>query len=708
MSKRIFYVLSFISFAFFCATFIACSVSGSEDSDYSKWSFSGTVVDSGNNQGLSKVTITYQEASGKVQTKMTDDEGNFFIDNLPFGSRSFTFNYIKVVGKDTLYYAPKVINVSSTNESSHMEGVVAQTSKIIQLSPLNASISGEFYINDVIHNQKVPVIDAQLTLIHNDTEYVNLFPETFLAKTDSQGKYTFKNLPADSGLSLQITPVFVEDQRYTLTSSALPRLIPNHNTDMGRLFLIRDTILEIPSIIKASNVMDKDFHGYSNLSTNVIPFYVFKENLSSMNLKVSVQGDSVVFDVNTVIKNDTLFIKHDEAFPSETSISVSIVAYGKESGERFAFDFVGDSSFVTGKGFYAVASNAWSNNENVKATFGIDDTLWVKFSDELATNLDRIQWNFVKDKTIYGNGYTKNANVWIHKDTLFVQILDKMMDSTRKPGDSAWMNLTVYAKNGSYIQNFILGTELKVPAKKKIIGSNVVDDSLKGYRGISPLIEPYYIFEEEISSSNLSVTVKADTTVLYVSPYIVKDTLFLAHDLAFPSESKITVNIVSYGKQSGERIAYELSGDSAFVTGRGIYAVTSNAWPSNKQFKSTFTIEDTIWVKFSSILAENVERIQWNAAKKASQTIYVNGGHANSTAWIKEDTLFVQMLQAMEDSCALGDSVGMNITVYAKDETYLQGFTLYTEFEPKPSSSSSEEPSSSSTTVIASSSSANE
>lgn len=709
MNKRIFSALSIILFTFICVTFNACSVSDSEGDDYSKWSFSGTVVDSDSNHGLTNAVISYQNASGKVKTQKTDDEGNFFIDDLPFGARTFTISYSKVTGDDTLFYAPKIVNVSATNESSRMEGVVAQASKVIRLSPLNSSLSGEFYINDEIHNQKIPVVDVKLTLVHNDTEYVNIFPETFLSKTDSNGKFNFKNLPADTGISLKVTPVFEEGQRYTLADMVLPRLVPNHNTDIGRLFLVRDTTIKIPSIIKASNVMDEDFHGYNNLSTMVTPFYVFNEELSTKNLKVNVFSDSTTYDINTVIKNDTLFIKHDNAFPRETSISVSIVAYGKASGERFAVDFVGDSSFVTGKGFYAVTSNAWSSNENVKAVFGTEDTIWIKFSDKLSTNLERIQWNFVKDKSIYGSGYTKNADFWINEDTLFVKMLEKMLDSTRKPGDSVWMNLTVYAENGSFLDGFVLGTELKVPAKKKILASNVVDDSLKGYRDVSPLIEPFYVFEEEISESNLSVTVKADSTLFYVNPYVKKDTLFLAHDIAFPSQAKVSVDIVSYGKVSGNRMAYELKGDSAFTTGRGLYAVTSNTWPSNKLYQASFNIKDTIWVKFSKDLSKNTDRIQWSAAKNPKRTLYGHGANTNAKAWVKEDSLFIQILESFADTCSLGDTLGMNLTVYADDETYIQNFTLYTEIETFPKSSSSAAPeSSSSAATVASSSSTNE
>ena len=235
--------------------------------------------------------------------------------------------------------------------------------------------------------------------------------------------------------------------------------------------------------------------------------------------------------------------------------------------------------------------------------------------------------------------------------------------------------------------------------KKSIIKfSNVMDGNLNGYSNISTLTTPYYVFSENISDKNLSVSIKADTAVFYVKPTLSKDTLFLNHDLAFPAETKIVVNITAYKKNNGDRIVLELNGKSAFTTDRGLYAVTSNAWPSNKHFRATFGIKDTIWVKFSEQLDTNTDRIQWNYANGMSRTIYANGYYANAKSWVKKDTLFVKMLEDILVSREQGDSVGMNITVYAKNEMYLKGFSLHTELEVPPSSSSNAQSSSSAAT----------
>ena len=84
--------------------FSACSVTDSENSEYSKWTFSGMVIDASTGLALEGAIITYLDTDGDIDTAKTDENGNFFISNLPYGSRTFTFNYFSVNKKDYLIY----------------------------------------------------------------------------------------------------------------------------------------------------------------------------------------------------------------------------------------------------------------------------------------------------------------------------------------------------------------------------------------------------------------------------------------------------------------------------------------------------------------------------------------------------------------------------------------------------------------------------
>lgn len=441
-----------------------CSISDSVDDDYSKWNFSGSVVDASDNQGLSGVTIAYQNETGeKVETK-TEKNGYFFIDGLPYGTRSFTFSYRTISGKDTLYYAPKTVSITSTSESSHMEGVVANNSSIIRLSPINASLKGELYVYDEDIDKKVPASNVSLNIVYHNDDFINIFPKSLSTKTDSTGRFSFKGLPADTGFIMQVSPYCINGLRYTTSDIVLPRLKAKSEIDLGRKFLDRDTVFKKTGLIKASNVMDANMIGFKNISTLATPFYVFRESISDKNLSVTVKADTETIYVTPTLSKDTLYLNHDLAFPAESKITVNITVYKKASGDRIVLELGGDSSFTTNRGLYAVTSNVWPSNKNFKSTFGTKDTIWVKFSETLDENTERIQWSYVNGmaRSIYANGYYANAKSWVKKDTLFVQMLEKILDS-RTQGDSVGMNVTVYAKNEMYLKGFTLRTELKVP-----------------------------------------------------------------------------------------------------------------------------------------------------------------------------------------------------------------------------------------------------
>lgn len=455
--------------------FSACSVTDSESSEYSKWTFSGMVIDASTGLALEGAQITYLDTDGDIDTTETDENGNFYISNLPYGSRTFTFDYFKVNKKDTLYYTPKVFDVSSTNESSRMEGVVASASAVVRLSPLNASVTGELYINDISSGKKVPVSGLSLSLSHIDSSYVNIFPKSFSTKTDSLGKFTFNKLPADTGLVLNVTDYTYKSTRYQFYGIALPKLTAGATRDIGRAYLAQDTLIPQKQKIIASNVMDNNLVGYGNISTLARPYYVFAQKISSSKLTVSATADTNKLYVTPVVKNDTLFLEHDQAFPSEKKIVVSIVAYEKNSGNRIQMVLSGDSAFTTDRGLYAITSNVWPSNNKFKASFGTEDTMWVKFSEELDKNTDRIQWNYCSDveRTLYGNGFYANSKAWVKKDTMFVQMNEKILQD-RQQGDSIGFNITIYAKNDMYAENFSIRTELVVPPQSS---SSSISDS---------------------------------------------------------------------------------------------------------------------------------------------------------------------------------------------------------------------------------------
>lgn len=447
----------------FLSALVACSVTDSESESYSKWNYSGYVLDASNGLGLDGATIIYQDAKGNSDTVTTDEDGSFYVDDLPYGSLTFSFSYTAIDGKDTTKYAPKVITAGSTNESSSMQGIVASVSNVVRLCPLNATITGEFYIRDPISGTPIPVAKVPVQVTHKDSAFINLESDSYSSKTDSLGRFKFTNLPADSGLLLSIAPFTYKGLRYILSSTILPKLPAAQTKDIGRAYLLQDTLIVAKPRIKASNVMDSDMNGYKDISPLTTPYFVFNEELSDKSLGVKMSGDSA-FILTPTVNKDTLFLKHDRPLPPSTEYSTTIVAYTKKNSERIELELKDKSAFSTGRGLYAVTSNAWPQNENYKSVFSIEDTLWVKFSEKLSSNVERVQWHFIAkaSRTISCNGKAATADAWINKDTLFVQMREKILD-TRSSGDSVGMDVTVYAENGLYIEHLLIMTELEVP-----------------------------------------------------------------------------------------------------------------------------------------------------------------------------------------------------------------------------------------------------
>ena len=268
-------ILQIISFLILVTILNSCSVSESTGFEYAKWSFSGLVVDASTGQGLNKAEVHYVIA-GETQKVRTDSLGRFYIDELPYGSTAFSFYHQKVKGKDTLQYAPQVVLTGSLNESSAMEGVVASNAMVIRLKPLNATLRAEFFIELEETAIKVPLKAANAWITNSDSTYINLLPTTFEAKTDSAGTVLFKNLPAQTPLNLHLAPIDYQGQRYVWDPIPLANLLSAKTTDLGRFYLSADTLVNDKNLLRASNVLDKNFIGLKNISPLEIPYFVFK------------------------------------------------------------------------------------------------------------------------------------------------------------------------------------------------------------------------------------------------------------------------------------------------------------------------------------------------------------------------------------------------------------------------------------------------
>lgn len=406
--------------AFFALILSSCGGEGSDSMEYAKWNFSGYVIDGATNERLSGTEIEYLDEDGDLSIVSTDSAATFYITSLPYGQKVFRFSCMRIKAKDTVRYGERMITASSGSESSLMEGVLANGSRLIKLFPLNASVKGQAVLKLPGSGQLVKAEGITLRVQYRDTTFVNSAPENFQVEGDSLGNFRFENLPADSNIWLAANSLEYNGTRYFLAPQSIPRLVSGTEIDIGRIVFQPDTLGIDPLQALASNVLDLNGVGLVGLAPDVEPYYVLSEELDEAHLDLQVLVGDSALEVLPLLKKDTLFIQHTSPFPANSLIEVQLRGQAKESEKLVELTLSGKSRFKTGQALRPISSNTWTSNIDYRNEFSIGDTLWVRYSSKLGS-IDLVQWNKVSSgKALYGAGQNANSKTWVKGDTLFV------------------------------------------------------------------------------------------------------------------------------------------------------------------------------------------------------------------------------------------------------------------------------------------------
>ncbi len=417
---------------------IACSGSDNSLSDVPTWSFSGVILDGSSDSALSGAVVDYLDATGVRQSVGTNSRGEFFIGSLPYGQRTFHFSCQKRDALDSLVlFGERVVTASSYNESSSMPGALAGTSRVMRLFPLTGSVGGTAIVQVDGSGAYVPAKSVVVELIYRDTTFLNLKPLTFFSRTDSTGAFKLTGLPADSGLQVYI-PRFQQDGRwYSADLVNVPRLISRRLMDIGRQVINSDTASDYVEPIAASNVLDGSGLGLSGIGLGTVPWFRIAFPFDPTRLDVQLRTGTTSIPVVAIVRGDTVFLTHADRLPSDTSLTTEISGLNS-TGKKFHVLLDGNRRFKTVKALTAIESNTWSTSSSYHSEANLLDTLWVRFSEKLSTDLGQLQWNKASiARTIYGRGLSANAQVWVRAETLFVVPDQRMkLDTTGKMGFS--------------------------------------------------------------------------------------------------------------------------------------------------------------------------------------------------------------------------------------------------------------------------------
>jgi hypothetical protein len=569
--------------------FISCQNLSSLPKEYGTWSFSGYVIDGYTQRPLLNVSIRYLDTAGTIQEEVTDSSGKFFISGLPFGDRSFQFVCTRT---DTLY-TQKIIVVSSYKESSNIEGVIGDVSRVISLFPLAGSVSGEIYIWLSGSGNTIPARNVNVEIsYYNDTNFINSTPIVFAAAADSVGRFGLTNLPIAPGALLTISSYRVNGLTYKSDPIDVPQISKTRNVSLGRVYLTTNDSTQASIGQVRSNVLSTDGFGLTGVAIDISPWYIFPTRPVTSTIAVAISGGGSP-NAAVRVSGDTVFIDPVRNFSFDSLVTISITGTDT-AGNSIGFVFDGVKRFRTERGIFPVASNTWTTPSVPLRTFKLNDTIWVKFSELLDTDINKIDWAAsTANKVIYGSGSNANASVWVKADTLFVRPDQRLavnygetmgfkvnvMSAGGKRGDT----LDVIAEIIPDIY-YIKWTNAKDaqgnmredfgPLDSVVIVSNVPVAEIRGVSGVSKETVPY-----GLTVSNIYLRGN-DTIVFKPSLYLLPDSTYgVDFDVLFQDSAlrydvlgvtwKIArrIQILSVDNtQSGMFRPFHVIGDSLTVT----------------------------------------------------------------------------------------------------------------------------------------------
>lgn len=543
--------LLFLATSLFAAVLCSCLRNSGLTDDIGTWSFSGVVVDGSTEKPLSGVRIEFLDSDGEVQSRISDSNGKFFIDNIPYGERSFIFTYDEA---DTGYTSKKII-VASYAEASSLGGVIGDVSKIIRLYPLTGSVRGKLVYQYQGTEYQLPARSAMVCVVFQDSSMLNAEPATFSAVADTLGNFELKGLPLAPGGVITFDNYATGDKTYTLSSKSLNIVNITVPEDLGRLVYTTTDSLGWSATILVSNVLSADGYGRTGVSVIDTIWYKLPVELQpgSVEVRVNESASSVIV---SRVEDDTLFLIPAAQLPYDTLMEVQISGF-TEDGVKFDLTLDGISRFRTEKSAHPVEANFWSQPWVVTGRFGIGQAMWVRFSEELDTAKSGYDWaTSSASSTVFGSGVSANANVRISGDTLFVTPDQRLSFAYNSTIGFNVMCRTVSGKYTAYFSFFANTIEdplyLVWTNTKDKMGRNRVDMGLRDTLKILPSVSEFEVIgvsgtESELMPPGLmlsDIRLSGDTIICVPSLSLLSDTSYgLDFDLQL-SDGTIRRNVL--------------------------------------------------------------------------------------------------------------------------------------------------------------------
>jgi hypothetical protein len=391
-----------------------CGVEDPEE-EINTWVFSGHVVDGYTEEVLENVSIHYQAKVDGQDLVKTNELGGFYINNLPFGEKSFLFEATsdstsnsQSTNSQAQSYTSRLVVVSSWGGSVAPEGEVGDASQVIKLYPLTGAVTGKLLLKKPYNEHYFPAANVLLHLTYNGNDLENASPNSSTAETDSNGNFTFSGLPLASGAEIEVSEIYQDGSVYHHDNIPVSQLFPNRTVNLGSIYLELKDSSKVTSGGIVSNVLSQDGYGLPNVPVNTELYYVLPLAINPQTVTVEISGDSVELDVS--VSGDTVFAKPVQNFGYGRSISVVLTGESSE-GNYFQYTFGGTKAFQTAKGVHVLASNTWDGSGRGTKNFPVEQQMFYVLSATPDSN------NIVAYIT---GGGDPETHVSISGDTVFV------------------------------------------------------------------------------------------------------------------------------------------------------------------------------------------------------------------------------------------------------------------------------------------------
>lgn len=623
---------------------LSCQSDVTSPKEYGAWAFSGHVVDGNTQQRISNVNISYYDKDGVSQVVTTDSSGEFFINALPFGDRSFKFTYNRL-NTTMPAYTQKIVVVSSYTESRSIDGLLGDISKVVTLYPLTSSVSGEIFVKLSGSEKIVPAVNVDVNISYKDTNLINTTPAVFTATTDSTGRFGFVSLPLAPGASLAINSYTVNGITYTADAVAITTLFKGKDVSLGKIYLmVKDTSLFLISRVR-SNVLSTDGFGLTAIPLDVKLWYVLPIIPLPSSVEVSIAGGGSP-NATVRVKGDTVFMNPVKKFTYDTLVTVSITCLDSAKN-HIEFTFDGSKRFRTQKDLASqVRSNVLSADGYGLTGVATDAKLWYILPVvPLQSGLD----------VIITGGDNPNSTVHVIGDTVFIT-------PEKKFSYDSLITITIIGVDTSNNHfEYIFDSTKRFKTEKNIISqvrSNVLTKDGYGLTGIPVDAKIWYVLPIVPLASSVEAVISG-SGVINSTVRVNRDTVFIDHIEKFNYDAEISIVIMGMDT-SMNHFEFSFNGIQQFRTEKGIYPIASNTWRVSGVAQRNFKLDDTLWVQYSGILDTDINKFDWSKSA-AIYAIYGKGSSANANVWVKGDTLFVQPDQRLAISYGL--TMGFNVKV---------------------------------------------